>query len=186
MLLCGLCAFPATTLPEQGESGQHRGRRAETLFCRMGGSSSFQDGEPWSAQNYITRHLKYDPTLLGDKQQARGIYTMRINSYGEVYEAKSYEVAAYRIGTPSIGNHQKNATLDTHHQLLWEGGYRESVWTIPIFFKRNGNLIAHTAESHLEVGVPICYLNEQGDTIITLRQIQVLPNGYHTAHRFCV
>ena len=41
-----------------------------------------------SAQNHITQHLKYDPTLLGDKQQVRGIYTVRINLYREVYEAK--------------------------------------------------------------------------------------------------
>ena len=41
MLLCGLCAFPATTLPRQGEGGQYRGRRTETLFCRMGGCLFF-------------------------------------------------------------------------------------------------------------------------------------------------
>ena len=47
-----------------------------------------------------------------------------------------------------------------------KGEYRKSVWTIPIFFKRNGSLIARTTEKHLEVGVPVYYLNEQGDTIV--------------------
>ena len=47
-----------------------------------------------------------------------------------------------------------------------KGEFRKSVWTIPIFFKRSGSLIAHTTEKHLEVGVPVCYLNEQGDVVI--------------------
>lgn len=34
------------------------------------------------------------------------------------------------------------------------------------FRKTKGKLIAHTFEKHLETGVPVCYLNEQGDTII--------------------
>ncbi|WP_297901460.1 WG repeat-containing protein [uncultured Parabacteroides sp.] len=36
-------------------------------------------------------------------------------------------------------------------------------FVMPIYEKY---LIAHTTEAHLEVGVPVCYLNERGDTII--------------------
>lgn len=136
-------------------------------FVEWEAVSSFQDGEPWSAQNYITRHLKYDPTLLGDKQQARGIYTMRINSYGEVYEAKVLRSCGIQDWDNQVLEIiRKMPRWTPTINYYGKGEYRESVWTIPIFFKRNGNLIAHTAESHLEVGVPICYLNEQGDTII--------------------
>lgn len=64
-------------------------------------------------------------------------------------------------------------------------------------FKRNGNLIAHTAESHLEVGVPICYLNEQGDTIIpygkykfcqtdTIRHIGFVYENRQNARIVCI
>ena len=167
-------------------------------FVEWEAVSSFQDGEPWSAQNYITRHLKYDPTLLGDKQQARGIYTMRINSYGEVYEAKV-------LRSCGIQNWDNQVLEIIRKMPRWtptinyygKGEYRESVWTIPIFFKRNGNLIAHTAESHLEVGVPICYLNEQGDTIIpygkykfcqtdTIRHIGFVYENRQNARIVCI
>ena len=136
-------------------------------FVEWEAVSSFQDGKPCSAQNYITQHLKYNPALLGDKQQVRGIYTIRINSYGEVYEAKVLRSCGIQDWD--------NQVLEIIRKMpRWmptinyygKGEYRESVWTIPFFFKRSGSLIAHTIEKHLEVGVPVCYLNEQGDTIV--------------------
>ena len=136
-------------------------------FVEWEAVSSFQDGKPWSAQNYITQHLKYAPALLGDKQQVKGIYTIRIDSYGEVYVAKVLRSCGIQDWD--------NQVLEIIRKMpRWiptinyygKGEYRKSVWTIPIFFKRNGSLIARTTEKHLEVGVPVCYLNEQGDTII--------------------
>lgn len=58
-------------------------------------------------------------------------------------------------------------------------------------------MIAHTAESHLEVGVPICYLNEQGDTIIpygkykfcqtdTIRHIGFVYENRQNARIVCI
>ncbi len=167
-------------------------------FVELEAVSSFQDGEPWSAQNYITRHLKYDPTLLGDKQQARGIYTMRINSYGEVYEAKVLRSCGIQDWDNQVLEIiRKMPRWTPTINYYGKGEYRESVWTIPIFFKRNGNLIAHTAESHLEVGVPICYLNEQGDTIIpygkykfcqtdTIRHIGFVYENRQNARIVCI
>lgn len=167
-------------------------------FVEWEAVSSFQDGEPWSAQNYIPRHLKYDPTLLGDKQQARGIYTMRINSYGEVYEAKVLRSCGIQDWDNQVLEIiRKMPRWTPTINYYGKGEYRESVWTIPIFFKRNGNLIAHTAESHLEVGVPICYLNEQGDTIIpygkykfcqtdTIRHIGFVYENRQNARIVCI
>lgn len=140
-------------------------------FVEWEAVSFFQDGKPWSAQNYITQHLKYGPALLGDKQQVRGIYTVRIDSYGEVYEAKVLRSCGIQDWD--------NQVLEIIRKMpRWiptinyygKGEYRKSVWTIPIFFKRNGSLIARTTEKYLEVGVPVCYLNEQGDTIIPYGQ----------------
>ena len=129
--------------------------------------SSFQDGKPWSAQNYITQHLKYDPALLGDKQQVKGIYTVRINSYGEVYEAKVLRSCSIQdLDNQVLEIIRKMPRWTPTINYYGKGEYRKSVWTIPIFFKKNGNLIARTTEKHLEVGAPVCYLNEQGDTII--------------------
>ena len=141
--------------------------KEKQMFIDPESGPVFQDRNPRAAQDYITRRLKYDPTLLGDKQQARGIYTVRINSYGEVYEAKVVR---------SCGMEDwDNQVLEIIRKMpRWmpainyygKGEYRESVWTVPIIFKRNGSLIAPTTEKHLEVGVPVCYLNERGDTIV--------------------
>ena len=129
--------------------------------------SSFQDGKPWSAQNHITQHLKYDPTLLNDKQQVKGIYTVRIDSYGEVYEAKVLQSCGIQDWDNQVlGIIRKMPRWTPTINYYGKGEYRKSVWTIPIFFKRNGSLIARTTEKHLEVGVPVYYLNEQGDTIV--------------------
>ena len=58
--------------------------RKKHMFIDMESGPVFQYGRPRAAQDYITRRLKYDPTLLGDKQQVKGVYSMRIDSYGEV------------------------------------------------------------------------------------------------------
>lgn len=137
-------------------------------FVEWEAVSSFQDGKPWSAQNYITQRLKYDPALLGDRQQVRGIYTVRIDSYGEVYEAKVLRscgiqdwdnqvleiIRGMPRWTPAINYHGK-------------GEYRKSVWTIPIFLSGTGSLTARTTEKHHETGAPVCCLNEQGDTTVS-------------------
>lgn len=136
-------------------------------FVEWEAVSSFQDGKPWSAQNYITQHLKYDPALLGDKQQMRGIYTVRIDSYGEVYEVKVLRSCGIQDWDNQVLEIiRKMPRWTPTINYYGKGEYRKSVWTIPIIFKRNGSLIARTTEKHLEVGVPVCYLNEQGDTIV--------------------
>ena len=136
-------------------------------FVEWEAVSFFQDGKPWSAQNYITQHLKYDPALLGDKQQVRGIYTVRIDSYGEVYGAKVLRSCGIQDWDDQVLEIiRKMPRWIPTINYYGKGEYRKSVWTILIFFKRNGSLIARTTEKYLEVGVPVCYLNEQGDTII--------------------
>lgn len=152
-----------------------REENLKQMFVEWEAVSSFQDGKLWSAQNYITQHLKYDPALLGDKQQVRGIYTVRINSYGEVYEAKVLRSCGIQDWDNQVLEIiRKMPRWTPTINYYGKGEYRKSVWTIPIFFKRNGSLIARTTEKHLEVGVPVCYLNERGDTIV--------PYG---KYRFC-
>lgn len=144
-------------------------------FVEWEAVSSFQDGKPRSAQNYITQHLKYDPALLGDKQQVRGIYTVRIDSYGEVYEAKVLRGCGIQDWDNQVLEIVRKMPRWTPTiNYYGKGEYRKSVWTIPIFFKKDGSLIARTTEKHLEVGIPVCYLNECGDTIV--------PHG---KYRFC-
>lgn len=42
---------------------------------------------------------------------------------------------------------------------------------IHILSEEKDKLIVHTFEERLETGVPVCYLNEQGDTIIPYGKI---------------
>ena len=128
-----------------------------------------------SAQDYIIQRLVYNSTLLGDKQRVRGVYSIQINSYGEVYTAKVLQSCGIEDWD--------NQVLDIIRKMpRWtpainfrgKGEYQEFTLNIPIHFKGSRNLIAHTTENFLEVGVPVCYLNERGDTIV--------PYG---KYRFC-
>lgn len=128
-----------------------------------------------SAQDYIIQRLVYNSTLLGDKQRVRGVYSIQINSYGEVYTAKVLQSCGIEDWD--------NQVLDIIRKMpRWtpainfrgKGEYQEFTLNIPIHFKGSRNLIAHTTENFLEVGVSVCYLNERGDTIV--------PYG---KYRFC-
>lgn len=172
--------------------------RDKQMFIEWETVSSFQDGKPWSAQNYITQHLKYNPALLGGKQQVRGIYTVRIDSYGEVYETKVLRSCGIQDWDNQVLEIIRNMPRWTPTiNYYGKGEYRKSVWTIPIFFKRNGSLIARTTEKYLEVGVPVCYLNEQGDTIVqygrykfcqtdTIRDIGFVYENKQDARIICI
>ena len=157
--------------------------------------SYFQKGNPYEITNYINEHLRYNPKMLGNKNQIRGIYTIQIDSYGEVSEAKTMR----SCGIPEWDNQVlqiiKSMPRWTPAINYWEGEYCNSVWTVPVLFKNDSpttpinphtdvsvigystcdtpvlmrydaTLTAHTTEPYLEVGVPVYYLNEQGDTIV--------------------
>lgn len=172
--------------------------RDKQMFIEWETVSSFQDGKPWSAQNYITQHLKYNPALLGGKQQVRGIYTVRIDSYGEVYETKVLRSCGIQDWDNQVLGIIRNMPRWTPTiNYYGKGEYRKSVWTIPIFFKRNRSLIARTTEKYLEVGVPVCYLNEQGDTVVqygrykfcqtdTIRDIGFVYENKQDARIICI
>lgn len=141
--------------------------REKHMFIETQSGPVFQYGRPRAAQDYITQRLKYDPTSLGDKQQVKGVYSMRIDSYGEVCESKVLR----SCGVEDLDNQvleiiRKTPRWTPAILFLGKGKYVESEFAIAISFKRNRNLIAHTREKHIEVGVPVCYLDEQGDTIV--------------------
>ena len=106
-------------------------------FVEWEAVSYFQDGKPWSAQNYITQRLVYDPALLGDKQQIRGIYTIRINSYGEIYDSKilcSCGIQDWDNQVLEIIKEMPRWTPTINY--YGKGEYCKSVWTVPIFFRK--------------------------------------------------
>ena len=106
-------------------------------FVEWEATSYFQDGKLSAAQDYITGRLVYDPSLLGDKQQSRGIYMIRINSYGEVQEVKTMRSSGVEDWDKQVIEIIKSMSRWTPAiSYRGKGEYRESVWAIPIFFKK--------------------------------------------------
>lgn len=141
--------------------------REKHMFIDMESGPVFQYGRPRAAQDYITRRLKYDPTLLGDKQQVKGVYSMRIDSYGEVCGPKVLRSCGMEDWDNQVLEIIRKMPRWTPAIIFFgKGKYVESEFAITISFKRNRTLIAHTTEKHIEAGVHVCYLNERGDTIV--------------------
>ena len=110
---------------------------ARQSFVEWEATSYFQDGKLSAAQDYITGRLVYDPSLLGDKQQSRGIYMIRINSYGEVQEVKTMRSSGVEDWDKQVIEIIKSIPRWTPAiSYRGKGEYRESVWAIPIFFKK--------------------------------------------------
>lgn len=51
--------------------------------------SYFEKANPYAVTNYINERLTYDPKLLNGKKEAKGIYTIRIDSYGEIIKVET-------------------------------------------------------------------------------------------------
>ena len=110
---------------------------AKQSFVEWESVSYFQDGKPNAAQDYITQRLVYDSSLLGEKQQMRGIYTIRINSYGEVYATdivRSCGIQEWDNQVLEIIKEMPRWTPTINY--YGKGEYSNSVWTISIFFKK--------------------------------------------------
>ena len=56
--------------------------------------------------------------------------------------------------------------LDAQYGKIWRREVPNEILIFGLDKSLESSLIAHTIEKHLEVGVPICYLNERGDTIV--------------------
>ena len=56
--------------------------------------------------------------------------------------------------------------LDAQYGKIWRREVPDGILIFGLDKSSESSLIAHTTEKHLEVGVPVCYLNEQGDTIV--------------------
>ena len=135
--------------------------------------SYFQKDNQQSPVDYIEKRISYNPLLLGSKKEAEGRYGILIDSYGEV--TKAHTISSCGI---SEWDNQVLQIIQTmphwipvvNHQ--GKGHYRDAAWAITFTFRNDAaaksanRLTAHTTEPHLEVGVPVCYLNERSDTIV--------------------
>ena len=275
-------------------------------FVEWEAVSYFEKANPYAITDYINERLTYDSNLLNGKKEIKGIYTIRIDSYGEIIKVETLRGCGIQEWDNQVlqiikGMPRWTPTINFHGK----GEYRHSVWTVPVLFKNDsptknevnnynwliktlsksckyppklqkknregmvyvtykldGNgyitnpqviscnnrkfkraalnafnavtgisitlpapkdtlvfqfkldrpttpinphtdvliigysscdtpilmrydatLTAHTTEPYLEVGVPVCYLNERGDTIV---QVQILSNRYYQKNRFCL
>lgn len=100
--------------------------------------AKFQDGKPKTVTNYIHGQLNYDPKLLGEAEEAKGFYSMIIDSYGEVSEVKvmrSCGIEAWDKQAMEILKSMPRWTPTILHKD--KGKYIGTNWTQPVTFKRN-------------------------------------------------
>lgn len=100
--------------------------------------SYFQDGNPYAVTNYINKRLIYNPKLLGNQKQSKGIYTININSYGEVTESKTLRscgIPEWDVQVREIIKDMPRWTPTINH--YGKGEYRDSYWTVSVVFKND-------------------------------------------------
>ena len=148
--------------------------------------SYFQKGNPYAITNYINEHLRYNPKMLGNKNQIRGIYTIQIDSYGEVSEAKTMR----SCGIPEWDNQVlqiiKSMPRWTPAINYWKGEYCNSVWTVPVLFKNdsptknevnNYNWLIKTLSKSCKYPPKLQKKNREGMVYVTYK---LDGNGYIT------
>lgn len=106
------------------------------MFVTWESPSRFQDGNPYAVTEYINERLAYNPELLGDKKETRGIYTIRIDSYGEVTEVetiRSCGISEWDAQVMEIIKGMPRWTPEVNYH--GRGEYRCSVWTVTVKFR---------------------------------------------------
>ena len=95
--------------------------------------------------------------------------------YGVSYDSyyllrKDGHLACY-LGVPNFMlaayNQEVFDYLDAQYGKTWRQEVPDGILIFGLDKSLESSLIAHTTEKYLEVDVPVCYLNEQGDTIIS-------------------
>ena len=100
--------------------------------------SKFQDGKESTIKNYIYQRLVYDPSLLGDQKQARGDYSAKIDSYGEVAEVRVLRSCGIEAWDNQVMQILKDMPRWTPYSYIGgKGEYRSSNWTVPVTFSNN-------------------------------------------------
>ena len=107
-------------------------------FVEWEAVSYFEKANPYAVTNYINERLTYDPKLLNGKKEAKGIYTIRIDSYGEIIKVETLRSCGIPEWDKQVlqiikGMPRWTPTINFHGK----GEYRHSVWTVPVLFKND-------------------------------------------------
>ena len=89
-------------------------------------------------------------------------------NYNDYYPLKNDGHLGCYLGVPNFMlaayNQEVFDYLDGKYGKVWRFDVPSGIFGLDKSLE--SSLIAHTFEKHLEIGVPVCYLNERGDTIV--------------------
>lgn len=100
--------------------------------------SYFEKANPYAITDYINERLTYDSNLLNGKKEIKGIYTIRIDSYGEIIKVETLRSCGIPEWDKQVlqiikGMPRWTPTINYYGK----GEYHNSVWTVPVLFKND-------------------------------------------------
>lgn len=149
--------------------------------------SYFEKANPYAITNYINERLTYDSNLLNGKKEIKGIYTIRIDSYGEIIKVETLRGCGIQEWDNQVlqiikGMPRQTPTINFHGK----GEYRNSVWTVPVLFKNdsptknevnNYNWLIKTLSKSCKYPPKLQKKNREGMVYVTYK---LDGNGYIT------
>ena len=156
-------------------------------FVEWEAMSYFEKANPYAVTNYINERLTYDSKLLNGKTEIKGIYTIRIDSYGEITEVETLRGCGIQEWDNQVlqiikGMPRWTPTINFHGK----GEYRNSVWTVPVLFKNdsptknevnNYNWLIRTLSKSCKYPPKLQKKNREGMVYVTYK---LDGNGYIT------
>ena len=149
--------------------------------------SYFEKANPYAITDYINERLTYDSNLLNGKKEIKGIYTIRIDSYGEIIKVETLRGCGIQEWDNQIlqiikGMPRWTPTIN----FQGKGEYRNSVWTVPVLFKNdsptknevnNYNWLIKTLSKSCKYPPKLQKKNREGMVYVTYK---LDGNGYIT------
>lgn len=107
-------------------------------FVEWEAVSFFEKANPYAVTDYINERLTYDSKLLNGKKEIKGIYTIHIDSYGEIIKVETLRGCDIQEWDNQVlqiikGMPRWIPAINFHGK----GEYRSSVWTVPVLFKND-------------------------------------------------
>lgn len=156
-------------------------------FVEWEAVSYFEKANPYAITDYINERLTYDSNLLNGKKEIKGIYTIRIDSYGEIIKVETLRGCGIQEWDNQVLQIIKDMprwtpTINFHGK----GEYRNSVWTVPVLFKNdsptknevnNYNWLIKTLSKSCKYPPKLQKKNREGMVYVTYK---LDGNGYIT------
>lgn len=156
-------------------------------FVEWEAVSYFEKANPYAITDYINERLTYDSNLLNGKKEIKGIYTIRIDSYGEIIKVETLRGCGIQEWDNQVlqiikGMPRWTPTINFHGK----GEYRHSVWTVPVLFKNdsptknevnNYNWLIKTLSKSCKYPPKLQKKNREGMVYVTYK---LDGNGYIT------